>query len=315
MADGDARRRLAQEVLLTSFFGSDDGARDRWLVDRIVEHMEEVTLAEGDILFHEGEPSDYLWFVVEGRVRLKAEGHPDWVYRGDWLIGTVDLLTGRKRTRTACAEREAHAFRIPAKVWSSVFRDSSRVGTAAVIGSAQRLTATYTQLAPNGGFTSQIERRPRFDPEKDTLVDRTILLFDAPFFRLAGAQALVDLARLATIARFDAGAHLFVHGAAPRAAFVIIEGEVEVSRQAPQVNARFGPGQVVGAGICLGDADAAWTATAVAPTSVLVVAHTDWFDAMEEHPALTRAAVTEMSVERERLLDLRAAESGEIILD
>jgi CRP-like cAMP-binding protein len=315
VADGDARRRLAQEVLLTSFFGPNDGTRDQWLVDRVVEHMEEVKIATGEVLFREGEPADYLWFVTDGLVRMTAEGHPDWVYRGDWLIGTLDLLAGRKRTRTALVEAQAHAFRVPGKVWSAIFRDSYRIGPAAVIGSAQRLVTTYAQLAPTGGFAHEIERRARFDAAKEALVDRTILLYEAPYFRLADAQALVDLAQLATTARFDPGAHLFTHGASPRDILVVIEGEVEVSRQAPQVNARFGPGQVVGAAICLGDVEAAWSATAVSPTSVLQLAITDWFDAMEEHPSLTRAAMIEMSLERERLLDLRAAESGEIILD
>ncbi len=314
MAD-DARRRLAQEVLLTSFFGSDEGTRDQWLVDRVVQHMEEVTITEGDVLFQKGDGPDYLWFVIDGLVRMKAEGHPDWVYRGDWLIGTVDLLTARARTRTALVERQAHAFRIPSKVWASVFHDSNRLGPAVVIASAKRLAATYAQLAPNGGFLGDIDRRARFDARADTLVERTILLHQAPFFRRSGAQALVDLARLGSIAQFEPGEHLFVHGASARSAFVIIEGEVAVSRRTPQVEGRFGPGQLVGAAIGFGDDENAWTATAIEPTSVLAIAHTDWFDAMEEHPSLTRAAVTDLSLERERLLDLRAAEAREIVLD
>lgn len=314
MAD-DARRHLAQEVLLTSFFGSEQGTRDRWLVDRVVQHMEEMTVSEGDVLFHRGDTTDHLWFVIDGLVRMKAEGHPDWVYRGDWLIGTVDLLASRTRARSAHVERDAHAFRIPSKVWASVFHDSNRLGPSVAIASAKRLVATYAQLAPNGGFTEEIARGARGGGTAATLVERTILLHRAPFFRRAGVQALVELARLGSIEHFEPGEHLFVHGTSARSAFVIVEGEVAVSRRAPQVDARFGPGQVVGGALGLGDAEAAWTATAVEPTSVLAIAHADWFDAMEEHPSLTRAAMVEISLERERLLDLRAAEASEIYLD
>ncbi|TFH49176.1 MAG: cyclic nucleotide-binding domain-containing protein, partial [Lysobacterales bacterium] len=44
------------------------------LVSKINSRLEEVSLAAGEVLFHEGEVGDAVYLVVDGRLRLEAEG-------------------------------------------------------------------------------------------------------------------------------------------------------------------------------------------------------------------------------------------------
>lgn len=315
MADDPQRARLAHEVLLNSFLGPDDGNREQWAIDRVVQHIEEVEVNGGDALFRAGDPSDYLYFVTDGLVKLSAEGHPDWVYRGDWVIGTTDMLVGRTRARTATAQHRFTAFRIPARVWIDITREDFSLTTSAVMGSARGNERLYLRLAPGGGFASAPDRRIRFDEEKASFLDRAVLLHRTAYLRRAGVQALVDIARQSEIERFAAGDTIFASGRSPRRIGLVVSGEAEVSREDPLVVGRFHPGSVIGGAISLGNEDSAWSARAVTDSVVLSIDRRDWFDTMEDHPSIGYAAMADLALEREALLDLAAAPTGEIVLD
>lgn len=50
----------------------------------------EITLGEGEILFEEGEPEDYIYLVMKGKVSIgRLEDNHKWVNFGTW--GEVDL--------------------------------------------------------------------------------------------------------------------------------------------------------------------------------------------------------------------------------
>lgn len=314
MAD-DHLHRITREILLTSFFGRASGFDEPWILDRLAESVDEQEVSAGEVLFREGETAQHLYFMNEGRVRMRATGHPDWVYEGRWVIGTTDMVAARRRARTATAEATTRLFRIPGNLWLDLMEDSFEAAVGALVGSARGTLALHTQIVPDGGF-----EQPRTshlavgDDALSSVVDRTLMLLDVPLFRGAGVQPLTDLARHSQIHALPAGEALFGAGAPPRRTHVVVSGEVEASRRAPDLSARFGPGAVVGGAACLGDPEGQWSASATVDSLVLSFSNEDWFNEMEEHVDLVLAAMSALALERERLFDRLALPKGEIVL-
>jgi CRP-like cAMP-binding protein len=317
MAD-ERLKRITRELLFTSFLGPASGLEESWIIDRFAEGIEESVVTKGELLFDIGDSSDYLFFMSEGRLRLQAPGRPDWVYDGRWVVGTTDQITGRKRQRRALVEADARVFRVRGELWGELMEDSFEATSGALFGNARGVVALYARVGPSGGF------KPLESPDEapmslrapitDSIVDRTLLLYETPMFQGAGVQPLTDLARQCSLVELRAGEDLFTAGIAPERTYVVVSGEVEVSRKSPDVTARFGPRTVVGGAVSLGDPGAEWSARAVGPTRLLSLWNEDWFDEMEEHVDLARAGMAWVSVERERLFDLLAAPTGEIVL-
>jgi CRP-like cAMP-binding protein len=317
MAD-ERLKRITRELLLTAFFGPSSGLEESWIIDRFAEGIEETVVAKGEVLFEIGDSSEFLFFMSEGRLRLQAPGHPDWVYDGRWVIGTTDLVTGRRRVRRALVESDARVFRVRGELWTDLMEDSFDATAGALFGSARGNVGLYAKLSPHGGFvTHQSDAEGPYSvraPLSDSIVDRALLLYETPMFHGAGVQPLTDLARQCSLIELRAGEDVFSAGIAPERTYVVVSGEVEAFSKTPEVSARFGPRSVVGGAVSLGDPTAAWAARAVVPTRLLCLWNEDWFDEMEEHVDLARAAMGWLSVERERLFDLLAAPTGEIVL-
>ncbi len=317
MAD-ERLKRITRELLFTSFLGPASGLEEPWIIDRFADGIEETVVSRGEVLFDIGDSSDHLFFMSEGRLRLQAPARPDWVYEGRWVVGTTDQITGRKRQRRAVVEADARIFRVRGELWTELMEDSFEATSGALFGNARGIAALCARLAPGGGFEA-IEAANEGPssmraPHSDSIVDRTLLLYETPLFKGAGVQPLTDLARQCSLIELRAGEDLFSAGIAPERTYVIVSGEVEAFRANPEVRARFGPRTVVGGPICLGDPEAAWAARATMPTRMLSLWNEDWFDEMEEHVDLARAAMAWLAMERERLFDLLALPTGEIVL-
>ncbi|NUP07567.1 MAG: cyclic nucleotide-binding domain-containing protein [Polyangiaceae bacterium] len=315
MAD-EHLQRITRELLFTTFLGPSSGMDEQWILERVADHLEEHVVVPGEILFRQGDTSEHLYFMSDGRVRLRAEGHPDWVYDGRWVMGTTDMLLGRPRGRTATVETPAHLFRLRGEHWLDLMEDSFEATSGALVGSARGSVAFHGRVPPDGGFlhVGSPHETGRAPLSLETLVDRALLLYEAPLLRGAGVQPLTDLARVSTIQELAAGEALFSAGVAPGRTFLVADGEIEVSRNDPNITARFGRGSIAGGAVCLGDPDAQWSARATMSSRVLSFSNEDWFDEMEEHVDLARAAMGSLAFEREHLVDLLAAPVGEVVL-
>ncbi|MBL8743219.1 MAG: cyclic nucleotide-binding domain-containing protein [Myxococcales bacterium] len=317
MAD-ERLKRITRELLFTSFLGPASGLEESWIIDRFAEGIEESVVAKGEVLFDIGDSSDSLFFMSEGRLRLQAPGRPDWVYDGRWVVGTTDQLTARKRQRRALVEQDARVFRVRGDLWTELMEDSFEATSGALFGNARAVAGLYARVGPGGGFAAPpVEDDAPMSlrvPASDSIVDRTLLLYETPMFKGAGVQPLTDLARQCSLIELRAAEDLFSAGIPPERSYVVVSGEVEVARQNPDVRARFGPRSVVGGAVCLGDPTAEWSGRATQPTRLLSLWNEDWFDEMEEHVDLARAGMAWLSLERERLFDLLAAPTGEIVL-
>lgn len=325
----DPLQHITRELLFTTFLDRASGMDEPWIIDRIVDRIEEQVVGAGEVLFRAGDPSEYVHLMSDGRVRLRAEGHPDWVYEGRWVIGTTDLIVGRPRARTAIVEVPTRLFRLRGEHWTELMEDSFEATSAALVGSARGTLALHEKVHPHGGFLHRGARpsEARARVELETLVDRAVLFYETPLLRGAGVQPLTDLARVSAVHDLARGEVLFAPGAPPGRTFVVAEGEIEArlvrqpdaadplnTTRSHDIVARFGPGSVVGGAASLGDPQGRWGAEAVSSARVVSFSTEDWFDELEEHPELGRAAMQVLALEREHLFDLLAGGDAEIVL-
>ncbi len=81
------------------------------LVEKIDGCLEEVHLAAGEILFHEGEEGDAVYLVVDGRLRLESDGmtliNRE---RGD-CVGEIALIDDEPRSAAAIADTQVRLLR------------------------------------------------------------------------------------------------------------------------------------------------------------------------------------------------------------
>ena len=75
-------------------------------LESLVAELQLIQLADGEVLFHEGDPGDALYVIVEGEVSVQAEGPPrvEMARLGPGsFIGEVALMTDQPRSATVTA--------------------------------------------------------------------------------------------------------------------------------------------------------------------------------------------------------------------
>jgi sigma-B regulation protein RsbU (phosphoserine phosphatase) len=87
------------------------GAVPKALVAKINCRLEEVSLAAGEVLFNEGEVGDAVYLVVDGRLRLEADGMTLISrVRGD-CVGEIALIDDEPRSAAAIADTPVRLLR------------------------------------------------------------------------------------------------------------------------------------------------------------------------------------------------------------
>ncbi len=200
-----------------------------------------VRAVDGQAIFREGQPGDAFYFVAAGELRVVGRdprGQPvEWarLHEGA-LFGELALLTAEPRTATVQAVGDA---------------DLIEVGRAAV----GELVAAVPALG---------ERLERFARER--LLKN--LLATSPLFKPFDHQQQMDLIRRFEGVDVAAGTTVIEEGAAGQGLFVILMGNVEVSRGGRPL-ARLRAGELFGEMSLLHDGPTTATVRTLTPTSLL----------------------------------------------
>jgi CRP-like cAMP-binding protein len=209
---------------------------------------------DGDLVIREGEPGKAFYFVASGEVRVfaKAGGATGTVERTRLhegsLFGEMALYTEQPRTASVQVVGEAELLEIG--------RDAVR-----------RLTAEVPGLA---------ERIDRFARER-VLKN---LLANSPLFKPFDHKQQMDLMKRFEGHEVEAGTVIIREGEAGQGLFVILLGEVEVTRREGSVEehkvARLASGELFGEMSLLADTPTTATVRALAPTTILFLGR-DYF--------------------------------------
>ena len=185
-------------------------------LEALVEHLTLVPLEAGKVLFHEGDPGDALYVIVEGEVSVQAEGPPrvEMARLGPGaFIGEVALMTEQPRSATVTATTTAELLRIDRHTLSRV-------------------------LANHGDVLRAVLRFVR-----DRLVDRWMRT--SPLFRPFNDEERNALASRFKFLEIESDTKLLAAGQRPDGLYITLAGSYSVQRNGAQV-ATVGPGELIG---------------------------------------------------------------------
>jgi CRP-like cAMP-binding protein len=249
-------RRTARGLVSTPLFGR-LGAR---ALRRLIQATRLVRLAEGEVLFRQGDRADALYVVVEGAVVPIAEDgtrHRLSVLQPGAFFGEIALVTDEPRNATIEALVDSELLAIDRDVIGELLEDEPEV-----------LAVTLRFL-------------------RERLVDR--LLTTSPVFhgidRDEGA-ALVRAFRLLEVAE---GSALVEQGAPSRALFLVLAGELRVLEEHPHGEKEIAilrAGDPCGEMSLLARAPAVASVVAVRKSWLLLLPRADFARVMSLHPAI-----------------------------
>lgn len=313
MADDARLQRLSRELFFAAT--AELESLPEWVVDRMMSMLEEGEVSAGQTIFKAGDPPEFIYFMRQGRVRLEREGVPSWTYEGRWALGLFEIIRDEPRARTATALADFRLLRVRGDAWIDLLEDSFVLARAALENSARTIAALADDLASSGGDPPATGASLMSLPQGElNLIERLAVLFELQHLRGSGVQPLAELAAVADEVAYEPGQRFLESGVRKDRSFAVLDGEVEASRVDPPIVRNFGRGALVlGAASC-GQASVPWEARAKTRTRLLTFRQDDWFDLLEEHFDMVRAALGALALERERILEAQAARSGNLIL-
>jgi CRP-like cAMP-binding protein len=133
----------ADRLARTSFFADADAA----MVERVAEHGVERKLIRGDVLFHEGDPPDSLYLVLEGRIAIAMASQVDHresvvalMEAGD-LFGELGMLDDGLRSAMARALEPSKVLEVPFEPVKQLLHEDPRL-----LWNVTRLLATRLRV-------------------------------------------------------------------------------------------------------------------------------------------------------------------------
>jgi CRP-like cAMP-binding protein len=294
--------RIQRELFLAAFGGN--VRAEAWVTDRVTSLLEEELARAGETLFTVGEPPEFSYFMREGRVQLVREGSAPWTCEGRCVFGVSDALLDRPRTRTALALTDIQAMRMQSDAWMELLEDSFALARAAVVSSVRTVAGLEEKLWSSVGTPTSARGSDLVVPGGPMeVIERLGVLTGAPLLRGAGVQILSDLAVASEVAAFERGQTLIERGSSLGRVLLLLEGEVEAEREAPDVRWRGGPGDIVCGTAAFADPILAWRARARTAGRTLSFRVEDWLDLLEEHFEVVRSTLAALSLAREDMLD------------
>ena len=286
--------RVKRELLLRSLFPTMPVAAHV----RLIELLEDLQLAAGELAFAQGDPPDRFLFLTEGRVALESEGLKSIEFSGFAVLGVVDAALERPRQRACRALEASKALVIRSADWFDLLEDNAEVARAAIKNFATQLHSLWQELAFR--LPRHSEPPPGIVPSTLETYDKILALRQASFLRKAGMQAIASLAAVAETEVLQPKQTLFEIGNDGEDFFVVAAGLIELSHGS---GLRFmhDAGDVVGGPAAFCNALPSYAAVATVPSIVLRIPQQEFYDQAEEHGRLLRGTLAFLATELEAL--------------
>lgn len=248
-------------------------------LEALAEQLQSVRGGAGTVLQRDDEPTDQVFLVREGAVKVFA-GDRQHVATATLPVSLLHLLAGRTDGIRAVAETNVRAFTIQSDaVWESLEEDF-----VALVHSVVQLARALIEL----------RHRPRPEPlsplvDFDNLTSRILWLRSTCALREAPVREVAVLARRASVRDLEPGDVLWEAGDAVPGMCFILCGELEEGAH------RAGPGALLGELCALCEQPAGSRCLAAAASRVLWLdADTIW-DVFEDHFPLVRHALARLA--------------------
>jgi CRP-like cAMP-binding protein len=293
-------RRIARELFVLGS-GADALRLEPWVTDRLAALLEDEDTVAGQALFRYGDTPESFYFVSRGRVRTyrgpEGDRTPFDEVEGRCIVGLLDGLLDRARTRTAVATTNLEVMSVRLEGWLELLEESFDMARMTAAGLARRSLELRSRCrGPRPSLPARSGALDAADPMQ--LVERMAFLKSTPALQRAGVQVLSDLASCSTEVAFDAGHLLERRGQARDRLLVVVGGMAEATFAERRLSLRAGTGEIVGWPAIYVD-QVEYDATARTSLRALAVPYEAWLDAMEEHFDMVRAGLAALTVDQE----------------
>jgi CRP-like cAMP-binding protein len=293
---------IERELFLRSIGGS---PAQSGVAEQLARAMSDASFRAGEVIYRAGDFTRRIHFVTHGEVELTVDGGEPWRLLAPAVIGVLDVNMRRPFSRTATAITDVRALVLGADDWLEALDENFEYSIAAIQRLAADVHRLHLTLSPSGGFA---EPPPSSDEEPHALnvQERTLALLPVSCFQFAGIQALATLAIAADERTLERGERLFTIDTPATTFCVVARGTIQIRRESPLIQARFGPGSIVGGAAALSFVTQQYTADAESRAVVLEIRREDLIDALEDHVETVHAMFAGLGVERERIMDERS---------
>jgi len=235
------------------------------------------------------------------------------------VFGGLDAFLERPHDRTAVAVDDVHVMVMAVDDWLDILEDHFELARNMVHRFASSLCDLCLKLGPTGGYlepsppgkTDDEEPPPSSaGPGHLDVVDRLLVLSEAPLFARAGIQPLLNLAPTAETRHLAAGEVLFAQGDRVALLHIVARGLIAIERDVPPIRASFGRGALVAGAPALATTERAFTARAVTDAVLVTLRREDLIDVMEDHFAALKSVLAYLAVERDRMQRLEAEQKA-----
>lgn len=136
---------LKEETNLFQLFGEED-------LEKIAPYFERLKLEEGDVVFEEGDPADFIAFVKSGRVEAKksTEFHGKQIVLAHMsqgsILGELALFDGQPRSASTVAIEKTELLVLKRESLEAFFDDYPVLGIKVLKGISRVLSLRLRQL-------------------------------------------------------------------------------------------------------------------------------------------------------------------------
>lgn len=122
----------------------------------------------GEVIFREGEPSDGLYLVTAGSVRVTATGSRGEallaVIKANEVLGEMGVLDGRPRSATASALSVCAIYFLPAEPFLDLIERSNSLAMRLIAVLTERVRRANDRLVEMVGSEAEVAEEPWLTP-------------------------------------------------------------------------------------------------------------------------------------------------------
>jgi CRP/FNR family cyclic AMP-dependent transcriptional regulator len=212
----------------------------------LAEYLRERVFGAGAPLLRESEPAGAVYFVIDGAVRVTRRGQPFGEAGPGWAVGPLALLARDPEGMGAIATTPVLALELDADSLVEVFEDHFSI-LRHVLSQVSAQLIELQKRQPDQHLGPPSRSTPLAPLSRDLdLVERIFLLRQAAPFRRSSINALAELSRSLTEARFEPGVRLWREGDAGGWMLLVVNGAVAGSSASRGQRFSFGPGSPLG---------------------------------------------------------------------
>lgn len=271
------------------------------VIAQLTNRIQDATFEANEFIFERDSVPDLVYFIVDGKVALEAPKEEPWLFEAKDLIGIVDAILERPRTRSARAITPVRLVYIAYEDYIDIFEDNLEFVETTLQEACRLIYQQTHQLPVQAVFgPDQLGQTSVAAAQSSELVSSLLILRHVDALKSAPIQSLVTLADHATIETWPPQQTIFRRGDPNGHLYIVMSGRVAVTSESPRARGIFAAGGLLSAHASIGFDTHQHTAESQEATTALRIDKSALFEVIEDHFGVGRALFAWIARENER---------------